>query len=544
MALKSRTNLTDEEMKFYSAVIIRATSATFGQPYIGMAILKLHPVAVPGLRTMGVDKHWRVYVDFDYMMERGVEFAAGVMAHEPWHLLRDHNTRFDNHVGDTSKNKVWNIAGDLEINDDIRNKLPDDSIFPGVADFAKYTVGCTAETYFEQLVKDEDVLNKYAPQPKCTCGEKKDDKGKGKDEGDQDGGKQPGDADGAGEGEGEDGEGEGQPGGQGGSGDEDGEGEGEGGSGSGQGGGTPQPGQGNGYDPNCPTHGHDDGQGGGQGNGPSQPGTGKGFRPECGSGAGGQPGEYELPYDEDNSVGQEDAKEVRRQVAEAAKQYAKSHPGDVPGFVSDWAKEVLSHTPVNWRRVLSGSFRRAVQWKRGMQDYDRKRVRRRQPIAGVLLPGMRSPKPQILVGIDTSGSNMHKVPVVLHELKKIMTSMGVRDEELRAFAVDVDVDKVNPVRNPFTVLDNSRMYGGTDMRPAYKFAAKIKPAADIFVLCTDGEVGGKSGWDSKPPAGRKMKYITVLLVDESHDWSKSIIEDARATVGLWSDIVVVDISQE
>lgn len=154
--VKSTTELTDEQKHFYQLLRIRATSDSLGQPYISYAIFKLIPVNAPGLGTMGVDEHYRVYIDFDFMMEKGIEYASQVLNHEPWHLLRNHNAR-GKAAGATGQQ--WNIVGDLEINDDIVDKVPDVSLFPSLFDLPDNE---TAEYYLEQLKKkaEENQKNK------------------------------------------------------------------------------------------------------------------------------------------------------------------------------------------------------------------------------------------------------------------------------------------------------------------------------------------------------------------------------------------------
>lgn len=547
MATKSRTTLTDEEKAFLRVIMIRATFQKVGQPYIATALFRLIPVSAPGSHTMGVDKFWRLYIDFPYLMEKGVEYAAGILAHEPWHLLRDHNKRFDQLAEDArplaQRNRIWNIAGDLEINDDIKDLIPADSIFPEVSDFARYSQFKMAEAYWEQLKTDDENVNKYAPPPpKCDCerGKPKPQKGKddkgsdpsdgGTEPGEGEKGTEPGDGSGKGEGEGEGstpGSGKGKDGTEPGDGSGEGEGEGNGsGEGSGSGTGAGDDHSHDGKPEDCPIH------------------SGKRSY-TCGSGAGGQELEgYELGEGDFDAVDADEGESIKIQVAEAARNEERSNPGSVPGHVTDWAGQVLAHKPIDWRQALRGQIKQAIAWKRGQTDYVRSRPARRQTIKGVLLPALRSPKPSIIVGIDTSGSNVHKLGVVVDEIVNITKSVGVRGRDLKAFPIDVNVGDIQLVNDPRKVLDGMKKFGGTDMRPAYGFMAKMKPQASFGILISDGEVGGKRGWDSTPPKNSgHMKFLTVLVIDSSYAWSAEIVSDAEATVGLWSKVIVVDIAE-
>jgi predicted metal-dependent peptidase len=531
---KSRAKLTESEKEFFRLILIRATSTNIGQPYIAPALFKLIPVSSPGLHTMAVDKFWRVYVDFEYMQERGVEFAAGVLAHEPWHLLRDHNARFANLDGDDHNPLAWNIAGDLEINDDIKKLIPSDSIFPGVDTFRKLEEYQMAEFYFNAVKDDKEIMDKFqAPQPDCSCGEDQqqqqgqpqpqngDQDGGDDGEGDSDGGDQDGgDQNGNGTPD-PNATGPGQPGQGNGTGPSDQDGDGNGDSSS-QGGPT-----GAGHDPNCPVHGD------GNGNGKQTI--------ACGSGSGGtQIMDYELAEGEADAVDADEHGTIKKQIAENIKQYERSNPGTVPGTIAEWAANELAHKPINWRQALRGSFKQAISWKKGQVDYVRTRPHRRQPVSWTVRPALRAPQPKILVGIDTSGSNVHKLGIVIDEIENIVKSVGVRGTDLRAFAVDVQVGKPKMVNNPRKVLDGERMFGGTNMVEGYNFAATLKPKADIFVLLTDGE----TPWPTQRPKGHPMKYITVVITDSSRGWGGDVVKEAHEALDSWGSVIVVDIAEE
>lgn len=158
MAYIIRLELTEQENDFYRRILYRVTSdPKFGQPYLKRAFYRLIPVSVMGSQTMSVDEFWRVYIDFAEMMRRGVEYAAGIMNHEIWHLLRSHHDRAKSlpsaPVG-YNKNLLWNIAGDLEINDDIADLLPLYLIKPGQSTFREYPENLTMEKNYDLLLAD------------------------------------------------------------------------------------------------------------------------------------------------------------------------------------------------------------------------------------------------------------------------------------------------------------------------------------------------------------------------------------------------------
>lgn len=163
------TKLTAAEQKFYDRIRLRAVSATYGAPYLMPAIFKLAPVAVNdgSLWAMAVDTRGRVYINFDFVSTREVDWAAGALIHEVWHVLRRHATRAKHHNVDDYTH--WNTAGDLEINAALpeRNtKVMTDIKYPanfGVPDDK------VAEWYYDNIGADQ--------QPKQSGGDSGDGKG-------------------------------------------------------------------------------------------------------------------------------------------------------------------------------------------------------------------------------------------------------------------------------------------------------------------------------------------------------------------------------
>ena len=98
--------------------------AARARPYLATALFALHTVESRQVPTMGVDRHWRVYVSPAFVARTPVEELAGVWVHEVSHLLRDHHGRSDRVArerGLTGRGERlrMNIAADCEINDDV-----------------------------------------------------------------------------------------------------------------------------------------------------------------------------------------------------------------------------------------------------------------------------------------------------------------------------------------------------------------------------------------------------------------------------------------
>ncbi len=121
-------------------------------PYLATALFEVIPIASPGIATFGVDASWRLYIDPQQLTDWGPRQAAGVLLHEVGHLLRDHHARYAEQAIDQPR--LWNLAGDAEINDDLIAAgvpLPGDPITPTLLGRPD---GQLAEHYFHHLLTE------------------------------------------------------------------------------------------------------------------------------------------------------------------------------------------------------------------------------------------------------------------------------------------------------------------------------------------------------------------------------------------------------
>ena len=126
----------------------------YERPYIAHAVWALVPVEKTDMpETLAVDKYWRLYFHPKVEDKWTVDQIVAVLYHEVNHLLRDHMSRGEG----KDKPRTWNIAGDAEINDDIRDEgcwqLPGEAVMPEkppVNDDA----GKMAEAYYAKILKD------------------------------------------------------------------------------------------------------------------------------------------------------------------------------------------------------------------------------------------------------------------------------------------------------------------------------------------------------------------------------------------------------
>ena len=125
--------------------------AAYQRSYFAPALFSLVPVATDLIGSMAVDSQWRLYYNDAWVASHSVEENATLLIHEVSHLLRDHETRKIQAA--VKDHRLWNTAGDCEINDDLESEglpLPGDPPLPG-----KYGLesGKTAEAYYKLLPK-------------------------------------------------------------------------------------------------------------------------------------------------------------------------------------------------------------------------------------------------------------------------------------------------------------------------------------------------------------------------------------------------------
>lgn len=124
-------------------------------PYFSSGLFSLIPIETDdlsrtgGMVTMGVDKRWRMIYHVGIFDQWGVDKIGAVMVHEVMHLLRDHPDR--SVIATTPEFRIWNLAADCEINDDLKSiGLPDGCVYPSTFGFKEDLI---AEEYFNLLMQ-------------------------------------------------------------------------------------------------------------------------------------------------------------------------------------------------------------------------------------------------------------------------------------------------------------------------------------------------------------------------------------------------------
>lgn len=141
--------------------LARAVAARIA-PYWAMELSALYLVEDASIPTAATSKGWVTYLSPDAAKLEPEELAT-VLLHEMMHLWQRHFERLPDGVDPGT----WNIAGDMEINDDLRSmgcKFP--SVWPGV--FPE-TYGCAAGDVAEEYLVA--LLSKQTPpNPVPACG--------------------------------------------------------------------------------------------------------------------------------------------------------------------------------------------------------------------------------------------------------------------------------------------------------------------------------------------------------------------------------------
>ncbi len=141
--------------------------AAESHPFLAVALYALTPVADYSRPTFAVDEQWRLFINPQQLIDWSVQEVAGVLLHEVGHVVRDHAGRARTAiVADDTARFLWNLAGDAEINDDLRNAkvvLPKPLVLP---ETLKAPPGKVAEFYYAKLTEGGHIPD----FPVADCG--------------------------------------------------------------------------------------------------------------------------------------------------------------------------------------------------------------------------------------------------------------------------------------------------------------------------------------------------------------------------------------
>ncbi len=504
------------------------------RPYLASALWALTPVERPGLGTLAVDRWWRLYYDPTAVERWDVDHLAAVLYHEVCHLLRAHHDRAESLGADPT---AFNVVGDLEINDDLRDEgvqLPEGALYPEVFGFPPHLL---AEEYYQAVAQAQESVPEHGQEAKPNGGRQPETGADGQGDVDVVGKHQNG-ASGAGAtargtapsdaGAGSEGDGPNssptadrrrrasRP--------KPASGRDAGGSDAGDA--CESTSHASSQNPSassrvpggpvgdCSAAGAEPAGAGAQAQSPA---PAKGWCGSCAHGhqepwEEGPPGTSGTP-----GVGRAEAEVLRRQVAEEIRRHAAQGRGTVPGHWRRWAEEKL-RPKVDWRRVLASAVRAALADVTGAVDYSYRRPSRRQSaVPDVVLPSMRYPTPEVAIVVDTSGSvGDEELCQALAEVARVIRASGAK-YGVHVLAVDSAVRTCRRVFRPEQVQLAGG--GGTDMGVGIEAAAKLHPRPHVIVVLTDGQ----TPWPDRPP--RDTRVVVGLFGDRAWttpSWARAV----------------------
>jgi predicted metal-dependent peptidase len=131
--------------------------AAQNRPYYASVLFRCPMIESATTPTLAVDRFWRIYVNPTFANRLGVTRLAAILIHEANHLIRHHHSRADSMgVVSEAEHRLWNLAGDAEINDDLLadglDIDPDEAIFPWTLHQPRDRV---AEEYYRGLASEE-----------------------------------------------------------------------------------------------------------------------------------------------------------------------------------------------------------------------------------------------------------------------------------------------------------------------------------------------------------------------------------------------------
>ncbi|MCS6817150.1 MAG: VWA-like domain-containing protein [Blastocatellia bacterium] len=208
-----------------------------------------------------------------------------------------------------------------------------------------------------------------------------------------------------------------------------------------------------------------------------------------GSGAHGERRSWELPQDDASAPALSEVEQdvIRRSVAEAIVQHKDR--GDVPAGWMRWAEQVLAPR-VDWREVLKRRMRGAIVRGTGQRvDYSFDRPHRRaSAYAPFLPPSLRGDfLPRVACVVDTSGSiSERELAQALAEVRAVLESLRTPITVIPCDAVPYEAIEIFTRSDLLSRCRGLPGGGGTDMVAGIEAALSLQPTPDVVLVLTDG----------------------------------------------------------
>jgi predicted metal-dependent peptidase len=434
-------------------------------PYLAPALTRLRILSnpTPQCPTIAVDRWWRIYWNADFVARfakdpndlnsYNIVALSQLFVHEVHHLLRFHWQRQGNRDP-----KLWNVATDMEINDDIDVSAVAPISAPQLPQAYGLNPNLSAEEYYEALMQKaqqqaQQSQNQQSQQPQQGQDGGQQQKQQGKQRGKGGRGKQHG-----------------------------------------------QQGQSDDGNLNQNQGGQD-----GQGQQEGQQGNLKGNMMDAhGSGASAQRGEWELDPNDPDEPGVENPEEVTKQVLREVVNLMRQQ-GIGCGELERLAEKVLTNK-VAWEKVLRSTLNSVITViKHGQEDYSYAIPSRRQPPdPRIIYPAMVGGRLTGLVVVDTSGSMGAKdIGAALVQVKDIVEKANI---DVVVAAGDWDVQRMAEVKEhvKWGKLESVLVGGGGTSMPRVTLGAlrqlrEARKQVGFVLILTDGETDWNGLEDLKLP---------------------------------------------
>jgi predicted metal-dependent peptidase len=430
-------------------------------PYLAPALTRLRILSnpTPQCPTIAVDRWWRIYWNADFVARfakdpndlnsYNIVALSQLFVHEVHHLLRFHWQRQGNRDP-----KLWNVATDMEINDDIDVSAVAPISPPQLPQAYGLSPNLSAEEYYEALMQKAQQQAQQSQNQQSQQPQQGQDGGQGQQ---QQQGKQRN----------------------------------KGGRGKQQGQQQGQQGQGGDGNLNQNQDGQD-----GQGRDGQQSNLKGDAMDAHGSGASAQRGAWELDPNDPDEPGIENPEEVTKEILREVVNLMRQQ-GVGCGELERLAEKVLTNK-VPWEKVLRSTLNSVITIiKHGQEDYSYALPPRRQPPdPRIIYPAMIGGRLTGLVVVDTSGSmGAVDLGAALRQVKDIVEKAGV---DVVVAAGDWDVQRVTEIKEQVRWRKLEQVLvggGGTSMPRVVKGALeKVKEArkqVGFVLVLTDGE----TDWD-------------------------------------------------
>ena len=142
---------------------------TLHRPYYSRALFACPLIATDQVETMAIDTRWRIYINPGHVASRSIEETAADLIHELNHGLRSHASRARRLGVEHAAARLWNIAADFEINDDLIDddlQLAD-GLLPGDFGLDEWR---TAEHYYREILDNAETVEAVAASAVLRCG--------------------------------------------------------------------------------------------------------------------------------------------------------------------------------------------------------------------------------------------------------------------------------------------------------------------------------------------------------------------------------------